>query len=843
MSDPDERAKRVRSLLSSYYGQSNSDSGLPSSHSKQQLPPIDTHDFDADAWVSDTLANTPLDQLQTKCISMRYEAKTLDGDAQMLVYENYAKFISATDIVSDVGKNVAVMEGKIAELKTRMQQTTAKATAVDQSLSLKRDQVEQLSGVRSLINKLQAAFEVPGKMRIALDRGAVDLAGNYYAAIRPLLVKYGNDDGNSAFISVKKEANDAAEVARGVLRKSMKRAAERSRTERDARRKNRQRDVEGEVELNDSSEPDTTVGTFSTSLTASECVHLLEKLGVGRGELREEFVASHLSSMERALDGAEGLPDMNTTGISTMGNRNQLEKDTTNATSTNPYQYPSPSTDPRAFVEKLDSDFLEAFHSFANEYCELFSDEESKNELTNVSKKLFQRYFGILKKALDVSTGAMGYVDNVDGTTGDSLSVDTPSLVPAKGLMAALAVMAADLSGAHRLVPKVGLGDRAQEVVERAVRGRVNAAFLVLEGKLVEAISDAEKISNSDELQQKSESICAVFAGGISIALDDCRNLFEERPVMVASWRDEFEGLVRAKSQQITQRVLQRLVACVGSTDVVPAQFKVPADDHSPLSSASRAASDKHDVSNFELVSLASTRITVFISHEGIDTSERLLDRCFPRRSGEGTRDADLAKLRNVAIVASLCLASAYTKAVSSRIGSLVRRTTVTQNWLEMREPRDVRPVVDAIVDEINLVDAVAGKAGIASESTSQSTNAFADEPEKSSPSCFTPSHVTRDTLTATVVCRVLKSWQLQIDERTFNRGGYHTMELDLKFLERKVLETRIGSGSPGQFYQKAIAALLKECTNSCASRSVDQTPLDPAIVSRILDAKQSRGG
>ena len=96
MSDPDERAKRVRSLLSSYYGQSNSDSGLPSSHSKQQLPPIDTHDFDADAWVSDTLANTPLDQLQTKCISMRCEAKTLDGDAQMLVYENYAKFHGKT---------------------------------------------------------------------------------------------------------------------------------------------------------------------------------------------------------------------------------------------------------------------------------------------------------------------------------------------------------------------------------------------------------------------------------------------------------------------------------------------------------------------------------------------------------------------------------------------------------------------------------------------------------------------------------------------------------------------------------------------------------------------------
>jgi hypothetical protein len=36
---------------------------------------------------------------------------------------------------------------------------------------------------------------------------------------------------------------------------------------------------------------------------------------------------------------------------------------------------------------------------------------------------------------------------------------------------------------------------------------------------------------------------------------------------------------------------------------------------------------------------------------------------------------------------------------------------------------------------------------------------------------------------------------------------------------------------------------LLSECVAAAAARTVDPAPLDSAIVARILDAKQSRGG
>lgn len=42
---------------------------------------------------------TRLDGLQSKYTEMVQEIKSLDSDMQMLVYENYSKFITATDTI------------------------------------------------------------------------------------------------------------------------------------------------------------------------------------------------------------------------------------------------------------------------------------------------------------------------------------------------------------------------------------------------------------------------------------------------------------------------------------------------------------------------------------------------------------------------------------------------------------------------------------------------------------------------------------------------------------------------------------------------------------------------
>lgn len=125
----DEKAKRVRNLLSSYYveesrtgdGTSQSFPRTPTlgqgSASMSRLQSIDASTFDATRYLSHVLRTMRLDDLLSKHQEMSTEIKTLDSDMQILVYENYNKFISATDTIRSMKSNVDGMETNMHELK------------------------------------------------------------------------------------------------------------------------------------------------------------------------------------------------------------------------------------------------------------------------------------------------------------------------------------------------------------------------------------------------------------------------------------------------------------------------------------------------------------------------------------------------------------------------------------------------------------------------------------------------------------------------------------------------------------------------------------------------------
>ena len=942
-SEAEEKARRVRSLLSSYYG-SSGDAPFASG-ARVPAEPIDAPDFDAERYVRETLERTPLDALRKKCASMREEARRLDGDAQTLVYDNYSTFIAAADAVSDVRVKARAMEEKMAEAKALISRTVTKAEAVDQNLSARRDTVLALSGVRNLIQKLRRAFDVPEKMRAALDRGAPTAAAHYYAAVRPLLEKHGD---RGAFVAVKRLAEVEAARARSEIGEAMARAATRA---ADAARARRTAENRGETatiaedpgidatmdattenaSTNPSTTPSTTVGAPNDAfeperektplnLSASECVALLAKLGAPRGESRAAFVRSHRAPMERALALGES-------SVSSPAGRTAIH------------------ADPRAFVARLDGDFLEAFHRFAGEYLEVFGDDDedasgrdARGELVDAGRPLFARYFTLVKLALDSSAAETAETETSRSDAASSRLVLNPRLVPAKGLMAALATMAADLSSAHRLVPRLGLGDRAAEVVERAVRGRVRAAFHALETKLVRALDELETVASlasesrlgipsevgasvkkntfgaareTAALRETLARVAAVFAGGVAEALADARALLEERPVMVMGWRAEFEGLVRAESQTVVRATLARLAAAGVASGACgappPKALRVESDDRSPLAEAARrgrdvsatdvsatdsetaaetepsarsaesidgsqTSSELVDPSSFDpLFALACARTAAFVRDEGVDAVATQLDLCFPPREREpdaaraiGTspvqRDelsepesaAEISRAR--ADEAALFLAAAFARARGDAAAAMLRRTMRTVDWAEAREPRDVRPVADVLLEEMARVDTEAG--AILSTSFSE-TGGEGDKNANREPlrvptlgsevgtdshgRGFVPRSCARAAVTVSVVRFVLRAFSEMLSATPrFSRGGFHQTELDLAFLKPRLV-ARGAAASPAD--AKAVDDLLSECVAAAAARTVDPAPLDSAIVARILDAKQSRGG
>lgn len=104
----DEKSKNrtKRSALADYYGVSDDNNSK-----KVSINPLDINSphFDPNSYIKEILANNTLKQLTSKSTSMAAEIKTLNNDMQTLVYENYNKFITATDTVKQMKIHVTKM--------------------------------------------------------------------------------------------------------------------------------------------------------------------------------------------------------------------------------------------------------------------------------------------------------------------------------------------------------------------------------------------------------------------------------------------------------------------------------------------------------------------------------------------------------------------------------------------------------------------------------------------------------------------------------------------------------------------------------------------------------------
>lgn len=75
-----------------------------------------------------------LPELVQRSNELSTEIKELDSDMQMLVYENYNKFISATETIQDMKRKVDGMEGEMGRLSTAVSEITGQKS-IQEALS------------------------------------------------------------------------------------------------------------------------------------------------------------------------------------------------------------------------------------------------------------------------------------------------------------------------------------------------------------------------------------------------------------------------------------------------------------------------------------------------------------------------------------------------------------------------------------------------------------------------------------------------------------------------------------------------------------------------------------
>ncbi|KAI4329803.1 hypothetical protein MLD38_028148 [Melastoma candidum] len=79
----------------------------------------------------------------------------------MLVYENYNKFISATDTIKRMKSNIVGMESNMEQLLEKIMSVQSKSDGVNTSLFEKREHIEKLHRTRNLLRKVQFIYDLP----------------------------------------------------------------------------------------------------------------------------------------------------------------------------------------------------------------------------------------------------------------------------------------------------------------------------------------------------------------------------------------------------------------------------------------------------------------------------------------------------------------------------------------------------------------------------------------------------------------------------------------------------------------------------------------------------------
>ncbi|XP_031260097.1 vacuolar protein sorting-associated protein 51 homolog [Pistacia vera] len=203
----DDKAKRMRDLLSSFYAPDPSVSADAPSKSAP-LDAINTGSFDADQYMNFLVQKSSLEGLLQRHVEMAAEIKNLDTDLQMLVYENYNKFISATDTIKRMNNNIVGMETNMEQLLDKIKSVQSRSDGVNSSLFEKREHIEKLHRTRNLLRKVQFIYDLPARLGKCIKSEVYADAVRFYTGAMPIFKAY----GDSSFQDCKRASEEAVAI-------------------------------------------------------------------------------------------------------------------------------------------------------------------------------------------------------------------------------------------------------------------------------------------------------------------------------------------------------------------------------------------------------------------------------------------------------------------------------------------------------------------------------------------------------------------------------------------------------------------------------------------------------
>ncbi|KAI3430892.1 hypothetical protein D9Q98_009301 [Chlorella vulgaris] len=777
-----DKASKVKSLLASYYdtGDDGAEaltlhdtpraSPLPSpaaarslssqlagagggSHDRLDAAALNASYFDPDAYLKRMLSETRLAQLTAKQRDMATEVGGLDSDMQMLVYENYNKFITATDTIKLMSASMEGMDSRMDQLNALIDGVVATSNAVNGKLERRQAEIEELNSVRALLHKLQGVFDLPRKLRAAIERQAFEVAADAYADAAPLLKKYGH---KGAFKRVAGEVEACGRELAGILRRQLL------------------------------AQPD----------QAAECIQLIAKLGEPTESLQEDYLECKRQRLEGLLAAAglmlktlaveHGLLSPGELGAVDEGLRQRMHAmfpataapaaPAASGSSGSGLAAPSsggegslPSL--HAVVVQLDGKFISEITHTAALFAQLFP-PGGRKRLVQMCRECFARYLKLTRRALsDASavaaataagiTAAGQPLQPLDGLLaaaaqaaaseegyGGSRRAPLDDCVAADwgatGLLEGLYVVKTDLVRLDSLLPELSPRDRGSELVEHTVRQHVSLCFAALERRLlatVDALSAAlagaggapPRGGNGGGAEARRRLVAqglallqALLVQGLERLLRSLKE-YERQKWVLAGWEEVFVNSVHGQVSNLFLSVCQQLLAAAQLEAPSTLSSAVVSSTRSTVESVAPFAAVQRRVtargtdggggggrsggaqpSPPPLLLLLLCKLSSFAEQEAVGSALVLLQQLYPERLLSGGEELPAflpTELGRQLAATAAALLQGYVAAHGAQLAAAVEESSRATQWGSQGEPRAPRPICDTVLEKVAEVD------------------------------------------------------------------------------------------------------------------------------------------
>ena len=180
---------------------------------------INSSSFDPELYSQKLIKEASLSQIMAQEGEIVRQIHSLDSDMQTLVYENYNKFIAATDTIKKMRVDFREMEEEMDQLADKMKTLTQRSAVVNDNLKGKRSKVSELSSTHALLKKLQFLFELPAKLKVCIEEENWEQGVKFYVRAQRVLDQYQH---MPSFSGIKVDCDNIMIELKGKLKEKLK---------------------------------------------------------------------------------------------------------------------------------------------------------------------------------------------------------------------------------------------------------------------------------------------------------------------------------------------------------------------------------------------------------------------------------------------------------------------------------------------------------------------------------------------------------------------------------------------------------------------------------------------